>query len=183
MLAFLNKVYKASALLSCLSLASMAAIVLLQVIFNVIDFFALKIVGKSFGFLIPSYSLFAGYALGFTTFFALAYGLRRSSHIRVTLLEQKCSVRVQFFSLTIVSLIGTVISAIIVYSLGVLTYESFLWDDRASGLIRVPLWIPQAGLLLGAIVFFIANLHTLIEMIFSQNSQVFSSHSTSDEVA
>ncbi|MDP4360896.1 hypothetical protein QR510_30150, partial [Escherichia coli] len=81
-----------------LSLLMIMVVVFGQVMLNTIDFVALSLFGKSYGFLIPSYALFSGYALGFATFLSLGLGLRRTVHIRVTLVENTFSLRGRRYS-------------------------------------------------------------------------------------
>lgn len=50
-----------------------------------------QIVGRLFGFIVPSAEDFAGYALAASTFLGLAYTFREGGHIRVTLVIQRFS--------------------------------------------------------------------------------------------
>lgn len=161
----LDGLYRFSGAVAALSLTMIMVIVFGQVVLNIIDFLALKFFNKSFGFLIPSYALFSGYALGFATFLSLGLGLRQAAHIRVTLVESTLSPRLRRSSLTVVALLGVLMGLLFTWSLGQLSYDSWRWGDTASGLIRVPLWIPQSGLTLGAFIFLIAAIDTLIEML------------------
>lgn len=166
----LDWLYKCSGAVAALSLLMIMVVVFGQVMLNTIDFVALSLFGKSYGFLIPSYALFSGYALGFATFLSLGLGLRRAVHIRVTLVENTFSLRGRRYSLTLVALIGVLMGALFTYSLAELTYQSWDWGDTASGLVRVPLWIPQLVLTVGAGIFTIAAVDTLIEMVRDKQS-------------
>lgn len=161
----LDQLYRFSGGLAAFSLVMIMVIVFGQVLLNVIDFIALKLFNKSYGFLIPSYALFSGYALGFATFLSLGLGLRKAAHIRVTLVESTLSPTLRRYNLTLVAFLGVLMGLLFTYSLGQLSYDSWRWGDTASGLIRVPLWIPQSGLALGSLIFSIAALDTFIEML------------------
>ena len=52
-----------------------------------------QIVGRLFGFIIPSAEDVSGWALAASTFFGLAYTFHNGGHIRVTLVIQKWSAR------------------------------------------------------------------------------------------
>lgn len=173
---FLDGLYRFSGALAALSLVCIMLIVLGQVLLNIIDYIALNVFNTSFGLLIPSYSLFSGYALGFATFLALGLGIRRAAHIRVTLLESRLHGASRRVNLTLVSLIGVLISGLFVFSLAELAMQSYEWGDRASGLVRVPLWIPQTVLLAGSVVFFVATLHTLFDMLVAGKSPAYDAH-------
>lgn len=177
----LDGLYSISAGLAAISLVSIAVIVFGQVVFNTIDYVALHLFDQSFGLLIPSYSLFSGYALGFATFLSLGLGLRKAVHIRVTLVESRMSASIRRGSLTMIALVGVGMGVLFTYSLGVLAYESFLWGDRASGLVKVPLWIPQSVLCVGAAVFLVAALDTLVEILRTGRSEALVIESVAEE--
>lgn len=161
----LDTLYKLSAALASVALIAICAIVFSQVALNMIDSFSTNVFGRQMTVLIPSYSLFSGYALGWATFLSLGYGFRKAVHIRVTLLEGRLNLGVRRFTLTLVAVIGTVASGFMAWHFSHLAYESWLWGDKASGLVKLPLYIPQLGMTVGLIVFFISCLDTLIEML------------------
>lgn len=161
----LDRLYKFSGFLAAVSLLAIMAIVFAQVVLNILDFISIKLLNKSYGFLIPSYASFSGYALGFSTFLALGLGFRHAAHIRVTLVESMLKPAAQRWTLSLVALLGVLMGCLFTWGLGQVSYESWLWGDTASGLIRVPIWIPQSVLTVGALIFTIAALDTLIEML------------------
>ncbi len=161
----LDTVYRISGGLAAVSLLGITVIMFGQVLLNLIDYVAMSVFGRSYSLLIPSYALLSGYALAFSTFLSLGLGFRRAAHIRVTLVESRLPPRVRRGTLTAVALVGVVAGLIFTYSLGQLAFQSFMWGDRASGLLRIPLWIPQSVLCLGTAVFLIAALDTLIEVL------------------
>lgn len=161
----LDTLYAVSGALAAFSLFMIMLIVFGQVMLNTIDFIALHVFGRSLGLLIPSYAQFSGYALGFTTFLSLGFGIRQAAHIRVTLVESALKPKARQISLTVVACVGVGMAALISYSLCELAWQSWQWGDTASGLIRVPLWIPQSVLALGSIIFLIATVDTLVDML------------------
>ncbi|MGB6103324.1 MAG: TRAP transporter small permease [Pusillimonas sp.] len=177
----LDGLYRVSGGFAALSLAGIAVIVFGQVVFNIIDYLALTFFNTSFGLLIPSYALLSGYALGFATFMSLGLGMRKAAHIRVTLVETRLPQPAQRFTLTLVALTGVLMAALFTYSLGELAYQSLMWGDRASGLLRVPLWIPQSVLCLGAAVFLVAAIDTLIEVLRQGHSDALRPDSPAEE--
>jgi len=167
----LDRLYIFSAALAALALVAITSIVFVQVLFNTIDSVSTYLTGNPAGLLIPSYSMLSGYALGWATFLSLGLGFRRAVHIRVTLLESRLPAGSRYRALTLVALIGVVISALMAWNFLQLTWESWSWGDRASGLIRVPLWIPQAGMAFGLVVLLIACIDTLMEMLLLGRSE------------
>ena len=161
---YLDLLYRVSGGLAAASLVAITVLVALQVLFNVIDYVAIRLFGVSFGLLIPSYAALAGYALAFATFLSLGLGLRRAVHIRVTLLESQLPKPVRRLTLIVVALLGVVMGGIFVYSLAITTYQSYVWGDQGTGMLSVPLWIPKFVMCIGVLVFFIAALDTFIEI-------------------
>ena len=176
----LDTVYAISGGLASLSLLGIAVIVFTQVLFNVADFAAAQMIGRSIGLLLPSYAQLAGYALAFATFLSLGLGFRRAAHIRVTLLESRLPRALRRSSLTIISAIGAVLSGLMLWSFAGMTWESWQWGDRASGLIRTPLWIPQSVMLTGLAVLFIATLDTFVEMLRAGRSEALENTGTAE---
>lgn len=171
----LDLLYKISGVGAALSLIMIVLILFGQVTFNIIDYVAHTFFDKRFGMLIPSYAQFSGYALGCTTFLSLAMALRYGAHIRVTLLEVRLQPFVRRWTHTLVALMGVGVALLISYSLIELTIDSWMWNTTATGLVRTPLWIPQACLALGSIIFSIACIDTLIEMLRDGQSKALTS--------
>jgi len=161
----LDTLYKASAALAAFALIAIAAIVFAQVGLNLIDSLSTALFGAQMTLLIPSYALFSGYALGWATFLSLGYGFRQAVHIRVTILEGRLPLAARRLTLTLVSILGAVAAGFMAWHFAHLTYESWLWGDKASGLIKLPLWIPQIGMSAGLVIFFISCLDTMVEML------------------
>lgn len=167
----LNMLYGLTGAIAAFSMFMIVLLVFGQVVLNTIDFLALHVFGKNFGLLIPSYAQFSGYALGFTTFLSLAYGFRKAAHIRVTLVEAALNPKARKLSLTLVAAVGVMLAGLISFSLIELAWQSWMWGDTASGLVRLPLWIPQSVLAFGAVVFFIAAIDTLVDMLRYKQSE------------
>lgn len=178
---FLDTVYRISGGLAAISLVGITIIVFGQVVLNIIDYVSLMLFDTSYSLLIPSYALLSGYALAFATFLSLGLGFRRAAHIRVTLIESRLPPPARRSTLTIIAIIGVLIGILFTYSLGQLAYQSFQWGDRASGLLRIPLWIPQAVLCFGTLMFLIAALDTLVELLRCGDSEAMRIDSPAEE--
>lgn len=176
----LDLLYKLSGAGAALSLIVIVLILFGQVTFNIIDYVAHTLFNQRFGLLIPSYAQFSGYALGLATFLSLAIALRHHSHIRVTLLEMRFKATLRRWTHTVVALLGVAVALLISYSLIELTLDSWQWNSTATGLVRIPLWIPQAGLALGSVIFSIACIDTFIEMLRYGRSDALVTIDTAD---
>jgi TRAP-type C4-dicarboxylate transport system permease small subunit len=100
--------------------------------------------------------MYAGYCMAAAGFLALAHTLKRGEHIRVTLLLQAVSAprkhALELWSLFAASVLA---GAFAFYAIK-LAYQSWDFHDISTGNDATPLWIPQIGMALGAVVFFIA---------------------------
>lgn len=124
-----------------------------------------QIVGRMFGFIVPSAEDFSGYCLAGATFLGLAYTFRTGGHIRVTLLIHRLP-----------PLLGRVVEAcVLLLALGLtsfmtfysvhLIWESYVFNDVSYGYIPIPLWIPQIPLGVGSLALNLAVLDDCINML------------------
>lgn len=124
-----------------------------------------RLLGPGWGGTIPSYADFAGFMLACASFLALAHTLRMGGHIRVSLLTQKMRGRAALAAevLCLVIAIG-VTGAAGVYLVG-LVQESLHYGDTSSGIVPIPLWIPQTGVAIGMGLLILALVDTLVETL------------------
>jgi len=152
----LDRLYSASGAVAAVFLAAICGVVLLQVGANIVDAVAGRITGSPVGLVIPSYAEFAGYFLVASSFFALAYTLRAGDHIRVSLLIGRLRPGPRRVIEIWCSASGALLSAYFAWYAVGLVLESFTYHDLSSGMVPVPLWIPQAAMAGGLIVLTIA---------------------------
>jgi TRAP-type C4-dicarboxylate transport system permease small subunit len=146
----LDTLYAACGALACFFLASIAALVILQ------------IATRFFGYLVPGLIEFATYAMVASVFLGMAQTLVENGHIRVTLI---------LFALPPPGRRAFEIASLAVAS-GVMLYFTFYAADlvkqswqfgyRDQGMMAVPLWLPQSGMALGAAVATIAFCDALV---------------------
>lgn len=152
----LDRVYAAAGWLAAAFIVLICGLVSAQVVLNTIDKIATAITGIGIGLTIPSYADFTGFFLAAATFLALAYTLKQGAHIRVTLLFSHASPFVRkIIDLWALGLCMAV-SAYMLWWSGLLMLESLEFGDLSSGLVPVPIWIPQCALVLGLLILTIA---------------------------
>lgn len=127
---------------------------------------------------IPSYADFSGFMLAGATFLAMAHTLRAGGHIRVNLVTSRLPMRLQlvaegFALLAAASLIGYA-----AWFMVGLVFESIHYGDVSTGIIPVPLYIPQTVAAFGITLLLVAILHTFIDLLRSGQPVL----STPDEV-
>ena len=162
---FLDRLYKGSCWLAAACLASICLLVVCQVMLNLLDRLSTIVRGSAIGLTIPSYADFTGFLLAASSFLALAYTLREGAHIRVGLVISKLPERYHRMIELWCTGFGFSLSAYFSWYTALLTYESFVYNDLSSGMIAVPIWIPQSFMLLGLVILTIALLDECITVL------------------
>lgn len=124
-----------------------------------------QIAARWFNQQIPSADEFAGYCLAASSFLGLAYSFRSGSHIRVTLLTDRLSSKVQRVVLLLVLAFAVVMIAIWAFNSISLVYESWSFNEVSTGILKYPIWIPQLSMGIGVTLFCLAILEDLINVI------------------
>ncbi len=161
----LDGVYRCSGWLAAAFLLLICLLVICQVGCNLIDRVSGLVTGTAVGLTIPSYADFTGFLLAASSFLALAYTLRSGSHIRVTLFFSHFGKRVQCVLEGWCLLFAASITCYFSGYTGYLVYESFIYNDLSSGMIAVPLWIPQTAMFLGLVILAISLLDDLFCLV------------------
>lgn len=127
-----------------------------------------QIVGRIFGFIVPSAENVSGYALAASTFFGLAYTFHEGGHIRVSLVIQKWPPRARFIQELAVLIFGFGLACYMTYYCWHMVYESYIFEEVSHGYIPIPIWIPQIPVGLGMTALAIAILDDLIAVLRKQ---------------
>lgn len=161
----LDTLYKASCWLAASCIGAICLLVVSQVMLNILDRVSSLTRGTAIGLTIPSYSDFTGFLLAAASFLSLAYALRDGSHIRVVLvlgrLPEKLRRPVEFWCIGFALWISMYFS----WYTAKLTFESYSYNDLSSGMIAVPIWIPQFFMLLGLVILSIALIDELVAVL------------------
>ena len=147
---FLDRLYAASGAFAALCLASIAAVMLLQAAM------------RELGFLFRGADDIVGWLCAASAFFALGYTFRHGELVRVGLVLDRLPPGAR--RLTEIIALGTALLfvACLLWASARFVYQSWQFDEVAQGLIRIPIWIPQISLVLGAAIFFVAVLDDFI---------------------
>jgi TRAP-type C4-dicarboxylate transport system permease small subunit len=101
-------------------------------------------------------------------FMAMAHAFKHGDFVRVTLALEHVGPRTQrkleIFSLAL----GSVATAYLAYWANRFAYESWEFNDIATGLLPMPLWIPQLSFALGSILLLIAVLDEFVIVLRGQ---------------
>jgi TRAP-type C4-dicarboxylate transport system permease small subunit len=141
---FLDHLYDAAGYLAAFFMVGILAMVLASV------------VGRLVGFNLRGSDAYAGYCMAAASFLALAHTLKRGEHIRVTLFLDRFGGRFRRPLELWSHAAGTFFCAALAFFSVRLVYVSRQFNDISQGNDATPLWIPQIGMAVGAIVLLIA---------------------------
>jgi TRAP-type C4-dicarboxylate transport system permease small subunit len=122
-------------------------------------------VGRQVGFYLRGGDEMAAWLTAATAFLGLAYTFRHGDLIRVTLLIERLTGRPRRALETVVLLVASLFLGAFAWNALVMVWESWLYDEYAQGALAVPIWMPQAGMALGAAVLFAAVLDELARVL------------------
>ena len=149
----LDAIYRAAGVLAGVFLVAICVIVSAQ------------IVARQLGTIIPSADEFAGFCLAATSFLGLAFSFRQGSHIRVTLFVRgfQCLSGQVLLSLALAT--AAAITLILAWHTLAMVFQNFTRGEVTSGLVPVPLWLPQIGMAAGVTLFGIALIEDLVRAL------------------
>lgn len=139
--------------LACIFLFAIAALVLAQII------------GRMFGYLVPSAIDFAAFSMAATTFLGLAPTFRRGQHIRVLLALRLLRPGARRGVEVVNVALGACLFAFVAWKTGEMTWVSYDFGDVSIGMIPVPLWIPQMALCFGSAMAAAVLLDELVRLL------------------
>ena len=98
-------------------------------------------------------------------FLAMAHAFKHGDFVRVVLLLERLGPgKRRVLELACLS-IATLFLAALAWAAARFVYDSWQFKDMPSGLIALPLWIPQSSFVLGAALLFLAALDELVTVL------------------
>lgn len=161
----LDSLYRGSGWTAALFILAICVLVMAQVVLNLIDKLASNFFGEAIGLTIPSYADFTGFFLAAASFLALAYTLREGGHIRVSLIVQNLPARYRHWVEVWCVAVSGAVTVYFTFYTSFLIHESFVYNDMSSGMVAVPIWIPQMAMLIGLVVLAIALIDELAGLL------------------
>lgn len=152
----LDKLYAAALWLSAACLVTITLLVAAQLGGRLIDG-TLRLLGiEPIGIVILSLAELAGSLLAAASFLALAGTLKAGAHIRITMLLQALPPRARHALELWAFGASALFAAYIAWQIVTFAWVSFQFGEVSPGVIRFPLWVPQAAMAAGAIILTIA---------------------------
>ncbi|MCK0768542.1 MULTISPECIES: TRAP transporter small permease [Chromohalobacter] len=158
----LDRLYRLGAWGAAACMLTICAIVTFQVLLRCLDALLLLVGNARLGLEIPGVSEMAAYLLVGATFLSMAYTFTHYAHIRVTLVISRLPPRARVWVETLCLLVSLALSVLLTWELVGLVRESLEYNDVSSGLLAIPLWIPQSVLVVGIALMCMALLETLL---------------------
>lgn len=150
----LDALYLLSGILGALALAAICAVMLAGVLF------------RELGQIFRGADDITAWLCAGAAFLPLAHTFRKGELIRVGLYIDKLTGRTRHAVELFALVVAVAASGYLAYWLGMMMVDSWMFDDRGQGLLPIPIWIPQAPLVAGAVVLFIAVLDDLVVLLF-----------------
>lgn len=140
---------------------AICGLVSIQVLFRLLDAILVVFGGARLGLEIGGVSEMAAYLLVGASFLGTAYTFTHHAHIRMSLLIQRLPTTVRAFTETACLTVALALNLLLCGSLWELIGESLSYNDVSSGMLAIPLWIPQLALLIGMALMSLALLEAL----------------------
>lgn len=155
----LDGLYWLGALLSCLCLVAMLAVI------------AAQMVTRWSNVIFPGGADYAGYLMAAASFFAFAHALNQGAHIRVGLvltLLGKRRVWGEFLGIAV----GSVITSLLAWYALRMVRMSWRFGDVSQGQDAMPLWIVQTPMAIGAAMLALCFIDNFVTLVFTGTSPI-----------
>ena len=120
--------------------------------------------GREVGVNIPAGDDFASWCMAAMAFLGLAHTFKHGDMIRVGLLIDRLKGRTRWFFEMFSLLIGTGFVGYFAWYAAVMTWQSWQFSDTSTGVVAVPLWIPQLGFSGGLAILLVAFADELVHV-------------------
>lgn len=155
----LMPLYRLGGLGAAISMVAICGLVSLQVLFRLVDALLVLFGSSRLGIEVTGVSELASFLLVGATFFGMAF--THHAHIRMSLVIQRLPSAIRVFTELFCLLVASALNLLLCVSLWALMRESIEFNDVSSGLLAIPIWIPQLVLLIGMALMNLALLEAL----------------------
>ncbi len=161
----LDQLYQIALAASALCLCAIALLVGAQLGGRLLDGALALMHFRRVDFVILSLAEICGYLLATASFLALAGTLKAGAHIRVTMVLGFLNEAWRRWAEIWAFGVAAAASAYMTWHLANFAWVSFRFNEVSPGVVRVPLWYPQAAMALGALILTIALIDELIIVV------------------
>lgn len=164
----LDRIYSAALGAACLAMIAIAVLVFLQITGRIIDRALILSGVDPLGLAIPSLSDFGGFLFVAAATLALPATLRAAGHVRVTLALAVLGPRVGAVLTVVVLVVALGLAGFAAWHSAVQMWDSLSFNTVSFGMVKVPLWIPQAVMTTGFALLALAVLDELLTALRGQ---------------
>ena len=135
--------------------------------FFVVAIFALMIaqtVMRETGFSTSGMDDYVSWFCAASFFLAMPHAFRHGDFVRVTLLLEKLEVGTRRVFETGCLAVAAVFTGYLAWWASRYVYESWQYQEMSTGVISVPIWIPQLSFTVGAVLLFVAVVDELVRV-------------------
>lgn len=161
----LDALYGAALVGACLAMVVIATLVFVQVISRVLDRIVVFFGMPRYGFIVPSLAEIGGFLFVAAAFLALPATLRAAGHVRVTLVLRYLGAAGDRIMTGLVLLVALGLTIFATWAVTVQTIASYSRGSVSYGIIAIPLWLPQAVMTLGLVLFAVALLDEFVSVL------------------
>lgn len=129
---------------------------------------AAQIGSRMIGMQIPAADDFASWSMAASVFLGLPYAMLHGDHVRVVLLLQAIPERWHKPYEIVATVIAIGLTGWATWQVAVFAYNSFVFNEVAQGMVRMPLWIPQVTMPIGMGLFTLMLARRLVRCIRNQ---------------
>jgi TRAP-type C4-dicarboxylate transport system permease small subunit len=98
-------------------------------------------------------------------FLAMAHAFKHGDFVRVTLLLERLNARTRFVFEAVSLTVASVAIGYLAFWAARFTWESWKFNDMATNMVAIPMWIPQMSFVVGAALFLLAVLDELFTVM------------------
>ncbi|MET0312598.1 MAG: TRAP transporter small permease [Burkholderiaceae bacterium] len=118
--------------------------------------------GRTLGWRVGAINDAVAWFCASASFLAMAHAFKHGDFVRVTLLLEAMGPRLRRWFESGSLLIAAVAVSYLAWWAARFTYESWEFKDIASGMIAIPIWIPQMSFVAGSVLLLVAVLDELV---------------------
>ncbi len=120
--------------------------------------------GQALPYVPRSADEFAGYCMGASAFLALADTFRSGEHVRVTLLSDRVGPAARRWLAWVSIVVSVALAGWMSWYFVKQAWVSWTFNELSSGLIALPMWLPQGAMAWGALAFVVALLEAAVRL-------------------
>lgn len=150
---FLDRLYAASGALAAVCLGSIALVMLAQAGM------------REAGLLLRGADDIVAWLCAAAAFLALGHTFRKGELVRVGIVIERLPPRARFPAEVAALAIALAAAAYMAWAVLRFVYDSWRFNEVAQGLIKIPIWIPQASFAVGVLILFVAVLDEFVTLL------------------